>query len=1071
MKRLLIGPAGSGKTHQLLDEFEASLRSLPDPLEPGLLYLLPSAEHAERVTNLMLQRKIDGFFHRRITTFSKIMMELFGPGESAATNVTRYLILRDLLAGEGWDYFTRVKQSPGFVNTMLGFFSELKESLLDAETFRQRMNIMKPLEPELAAKYETLAGLFEVYEKTLAERGLRDREDLMRDAARRASQSAGESPRFKRIWLDGFFDFSELQFACLEGLCAQASEVTVALTLDPNPARASLFQGPGQFRDRLLALGFKAEFLKPRVRSSTPGVLKTIERGLFSEKPSAAPAAAGEELLCFEAVGVEGEVEMIARHIDRAQRSGHYRFSDFAILLRTIGSYEDVIRFVFGRYGIPLEIHERERLEFAPLVRVVARLVRLFREDWKRTDLMAVLKSTYVRRLGSEDNSLEWVSRLEHFAMRRRIAAGRERWLEALAAAQAGELDHGSALRFSILTGWEDRLRLAASFTVLKGIFLEMIGSLFNVESGGGLVTEAVRRDGASLRRIDAILDEIELSIGRMQKPEGAAADIFDEFADRFLRLVELDLYSLRGGDANRVQVYDISLAREKDYRVVFLAGLLERKFPLQMREDPVLSDWERRLFNGSETSKPLLRERLERQAMERYLFYLACTRATETLVLSYPRIDLEGKEYLPSYYVDETLRLFKPGSVRVERQELARPFVRPADAATRRELELSVLGALVHENHDQALLPEALSAGRILLTEPFAENRFTRAFYRVQDALTDARIHEKDWFSSTRLSPSRLEEYGRCAFMYYSHRVLGLQDPEEDRNVLVRGTILHLALEKFFERWAKNPLLFKDHSRSLQFARKDFEEAMAASELVFEKRYQYELEEEVLWDKLRLFVNEELARLKEAQLVPRYFEYGFGGKGDADPALKIQDGAHLIEVQGRVDRIDVSRDGKCGIVVDYKSGKTFEKKSLELGVQLQLPLYMLAARKYLGLQMVGAELYSIRGRKKNGIYHELGAALAGKGSRAYVLAATDFEALLERSLYFIRKFSQGMRDQAIAVRPRVCESYCSFAPVCRVEKWRLPAVEAEILAEDALVVPPLPERMQAAAGMSRGNS
>src|SRR3990167_3639615 len=115
---------------------------------------------------------------------------------------------------------------------------------------------------------------------------------------------------------------------------------------------------------------------------------------------------------------------------------------------------------------------------------------------------------------------------------------------------------------------------------------------------------------------------------------------------------MEVDLFSLHERDKNAVQVYDISLARQKEYKVIFLAGLLERVFPSETREDPVLSDEERRTAG--------LAEKLPKQALERYFFYLAVTRARERVIFSYPRFDLEGHEALPSFYVDEVTRLFQ---------------------------------------------------------------------------------------------------------------------------------------------------------------------------------------------------------------------------------------------------------------------------------------------------------------------------------------------------------------------------------------------------------------------------
>ena len=172
----------------------------------------------------------------------------------------------------------------------------------------------------------------------------------------------------------------------------------------------------------------------------------------------------------------------------------------------------------------------------------------------------------------------------------------------------------------------------------------------------------------------------------------GAHAVLFDSFADQFLGLVELDVYSLHERDKNRVQIYDVSLARQKEYRVVFVAGMLERVFPVQIREDPLLSDWERAIMNAG-LEHPL-QERLPRQSLERYLFYLAVTRASERLYFSYPHIDLEGKESLRSFYLEEVQRLFD-GKVPVVKQKLARPYPGAEEAITGREREVAFLGEL----------------------------------------------------------------------------------------------------------------------------------------------------------------------------------------------------------------------------------------------------------------------------------------------------------------------------------------------------------------------------------------
>ena len=64
-RTLLIGPAGSGKTHRVLGEFEQLLKTDTHPLADKYFFLLPSAEHTGRIITVLMSRGVEGFFYRR----------------------------------------------------------------------------------------------------------------------------------------------------------------------------------------------------------------------------------------------------------------------------------------------------------------------------------------------------------------------------------------------------------------------------------------------------------------------------------------------------------------------------------------------------------------------------------------------------------------------------------------------------------------------------------------------------------------------------------------------------------------------------------------------------------------------------------------------------------------------------------------------------------------------------------------------------------------------------------------------------------------------------------------------
>ena len=106
--------------------------------------------------------------------------------------------------------------------------------------------------------------------------------------------------------------------------------------------------------------------------------------------------------------------------------------------------------------------------------------------------------------------------------------------------------------------------------------------------------------------------------------------------------------------------------------------------------------------------------------------------------------------------------------------------------------------------------------------------------------------------------------------------------------------------------------------------------------------------------------------------------------------------------------------------MLDRELAVQFDKKDLTLGIALQLPLYAMVIEEKLGLKAVSAELYSIKDKKPSGFYHRDYADLFPKSySRRMMLEDEDFKSLLERIRDLIRKYSRGMAELKIPVKPR----------------------------------------------------
>lgn len=104
--------------------------------------------------------------------------------------------------------------------------------------------------------------------------------------------------------------------------------------------------------------------------------------------------------------------------------------------------------------------------------------------------------------------------------------------------------------------------------------------------------------------------------------------------------------------EAGKVFVADASAARGRSFDLVCIPGLVEKVFPQKVAEDPLLLDRVRIRLNEA------LPTRAIRVAQERTLLHLAVGAAQARLVLTYPRMDLQGgRPRVPSFYVLEALR------------------------------------------------------------------------------------------------------------------------------------------------------------------------------------------------------------------------------------------------------------------------------------------------------------------------------------------------------------------------------------------------------------------------------
>jgi hypothetical protein len=145
------------------------------------------------------------------------------------------------------------------------------------------------------------------------------------------------------------------------------------------------------------------------------------------------------------------------------------------------------------------------------------------------------------------------------------------------------------------------------------------------------------------------------------------------------------------------------------------------------------------------------------------------------------------------------------------------------------------------------------------------------------------------------------------------------------------------------------------------------------------------------------------------------------------------------VELSGKIDRVDVDDRGRA-VVVDYKYSTVDRWSKLDEkigeGLDLQLPIYALAAAKLLNREVVAAGYVTLRDGKERWL--RLDAAAPG-GARADVTwEGADRAARLAAVEARIREADAKIREGGIEAKPRDPDrcgrGKCPFADLCRYE-------------------------------------
>lgn len=866
------------------------------------------------------------------------------------------LLLADIISrhyGERTGCFSRLSGFPGFTDALAGVVAELKHARVTHEMLRTCAG---------GEAVRELGDLFDLYERTLAEKEALDRHDSERMAVEQLQEGL-PLPQFfdgvTAVTVHHIYDLTPLQLSLLAAL---SRRLPVELRLPYHPDDTTIFACVSRTADAIEALDNSDLNLNP-VFCEPEGTFVSSLLPLVINGGTAAHVAPGNMAL-MTAPGAYSECEEIGRRIRALLEEGTDP-GRIAVLFRNLNRYGPMMEDVFHRFGIPISYRRGAPLSTAPLVRAALSPFATAASRFAREDVVAFCTSSYL----DISNESGFVAALPDVLTRcgyisevfgtapdrigRLIAAMEGRGENASAEKRVGRR-LGSILLSLAPFGENNSV---AGFTKLLEDFLERYGIY---RHGVGPVSERIlKRDASSIVQFQQLLADLKTDSACL------GLDSRRVSPSEYLQLLHRGMEGmfLAGERSSGVSVMNFHDARGLRFPHLFIGGLNEDGCPQRHESHPLFKDGDKVLVRKSAGIAGLKTAR-EKGEEEPLLFWLAMAVAEQSLTLSCCYADSRGNEVLRSPFLDE---LLEKVPLTEEKIRVSRITVPPEECREREELLNSLAFHHLFEPPPEAEEAIAGSLARIAANASIEQQR--ELFFSAQErsirqtlatphtgllaspeiAAELARFYESE--RGRRISPTGLEEYGSCPFRYFLRRLVRLatvDEPALEPAAREVGTLAHLLLKEFFLRMQRDGRL---PIRDEHAAREVLHEVAEQTFLQWENDHHpsepllWELEKESLIPLLEKVVAAEAADTSE--LVPHLFEHRI------EPPLMLSGvNGDTLEVAGTIDRVDVDREGRKLRIVDYKLGgnrpkyQQLLKKEFMGETSFQIPLYLLAAAR-----------------------------------------------------------------------------------------------------------------------------
>ena len=941
--KILLGSSGYGKTHDL---YRRVIDAACKDMARNFYIVVPEQNSLQVEKDIVSLHPNHGMFNITVLTFGRMTFRIFDElGIELKENIDdtgKNLIIRRIIDDVA-DKLRIVKASrkPGLISEIKSFISELKQYGITIERLDEIIS-NEGLGDRLRQKLQDIREIYNAFELYISDKYMtaEDRPEAMLSVMDRSHYFDNAV-----VFFDNFTGFTPVQYRIIEKIISSADSLFFYATLHEDE-RYNLIKGDEELffmsKDMIGRIGnicdsmhigmsvenIQTDFSQYRYRDSEE--LAFLEKNIFRyNKEKYHKEVKDIEIKCLD-TPLE-EIQCLASGIISKVRDLNLRYRDIGVILGDVEEYApDIIR-VFSESGIPFFIDSKRSIIGNPMVENIRALLEIAQSNYSYESVFRFLKN------GLSDMQETEVDILENYVLAYNIRY-KNIWAGKFVREYPGkktELVTVNRIRESFYSGTEKVISVLmnSESTVsqcVKAIYeyienadmfgrMEGYAQMLENEHPGDMFYYAKAAEyRKTYNAVISFMDQIDALLG----DECIEIREFAAIMDSGFETVKVGVIPV---STDCVTIGDIERTRLEHIKILYMLGVNEGIIPRRAENGGILSETERSLLDECEV---MLAPTSERKAfIQNYYLYLHMTKPSNSLILSYHKINNAGRESNPSRIISVIKKLYP--EIKIIRSEDLKPSDRVTNPSNSRHLltdnkNITDMGGLfmyflTHE-------PYCNDIKRML--EIYAVTGET-------DSLT-GKVAEELYAELGKGSISRLEKFAGCAFSHFAGYGLELCERKiYELNSMEMGNIFHKSIELISLELRKNNRTMGDLSiEDCKMLVPEYVKRAMQSDTstFFVDNYTNQYMFKRITDMVVKTVWALGEQLRHGSFTPEDFEWKFSDKYKDMP------------IMGKVDRYDLvtDQDEIFVKVIDYKSSvRTLDLNEIYAGLKLQLMLYL----------------------------------------------------------------------------------------------------------------------------------